>query len=360
VTATGSPPYGALVVSLDFELHWGVRDKHSPNGGYRAALLGAREVVPRLLALFEEYGVRGTWATVGFLFAGTREELEAHSPVTRPTYRNRALDAYAEPLGKDEVSDPLHFARSLVDAIERAPGQELATHTFCHYYCLEPGQTAEAFAADLDAAVAIAAGRGARLSSIVFPRNQHNPAYSDVLRRSGIRAYRGNPSSWMWRFESGDDSVTRGKRLARLLDNYANLTGHNTVAWNTIPQPSGLSDVRASRFLRPYSARLRPLDALRSRRIRAGIRAAAVRKELFHLWWHPHNMGVNIDQNLAFLRGLLDEFALCREKHGMRSLTMSEVDDLVRSTAILGPGAAGSAAMPDTPPAALGKGSYVG
>jgi 5-carboxymethyl-2-hydroxymuconic-semialdehyde dehydrogenase len=34
--------------------------------------------------------------------------------------------------------------------------QEIATHTFCHYYCLEDGQTAAAFAADLAAAVAAA------------------------------------------------------------------------------------------------------------------------------------------------------------------------------------------------------------
>jgi hypothetical protein len=120
-------------------------------------------------------------------------------------------------VGEDEARDPLHFARSLVEAIERSPGQELATHTFSHYYCLEPEQTAEEFTADLKAAVAIASARGATLRSIVFPRNQHNPAYSDVLRALEIRAYRGNPTSWMWRFESGDESVTRTKRLARLV-----------------------------------------------------------------------------------------------------------------------------------------------
>jgi hypothetical protein len=37
---------GALVISLDFELHWGVRDKRSV-ASYRENLLGARRAVRR-------------------------------------------------------------------------------------------------------------------------------------------------------------------------------------------------------------------------------------------------------------------------------------------------------------------------
>ena len=55
------------MVSLDFELYWGVRDKTSLEA-YKANLLGARHIIPRLLELFAHYGVRATWATVGFLF----------------------------------------------------------------------------------------------------------------------------------------------------------------------------------------------------------------------------------------------------------------------------------------------------
>ena len=63
-----TPPFGALVISLDFELHWGVRDKRPVDGPYRENLLGAREAIPQMLDLFEEFGVAATWATVGFLF----------------------------------------------------------------------------------------------------------------------------------------------------------------------------------------------------------------------------------------------------------------------------------------------------
>jgi hypothetical protein len=64
---------GALVISLDFELLWGVRDLYPADGGtYRANLLGARTAIPKLLQLFEEFEIAATWATVGMLFANSR------------------------------------------------------------------------------------------------------------------------------------------------------------------------------------------------------------------------------------------------------------------------------------------------
>src|SRR5918997_4330773 len=108
-----TPGYGALVISLDFELHWGVRHTIPPDGPYRRNLLGVWEAVPKMLALFEEYDVAATWATVGFLFAKSRQELEEFSPPVKPSYENHALYPYAEPIGEDEADDPRHFAPSL-------------------------------------------------------------------------------------------------------------------------------------------------------------------------------------------------------------------------------------------------------
>ena len=55
------------MVSIDFELYWGVARQTSLEA-YKASLPGARHIIPRLLELFGPYGVRATWATVGFLF----------------------------------------------------------------------------------------------------------------------------------------------------------------------------------------------------------------------------------------------------------------------------------------------------
>ena len=91
-----------------------------------------------LLATFAEYGIHATWATVGFLFFRTRTELLASLPDLRPDYDDLRLSPYPDMkvLGTDEGDDPFHFGRSLIDQIRSYPGQEIATDTFSHYYCL--------------------------------------------------------------------------------------------------------------------------------------------------------------------------------------------------------------------------------
>jgi peptidoglycan/xylan/chitin deacetylase (PgdA/CDA1 family) len=326
------PTYGALVISLDFELHWGVRDATPVDGPYRNNLLGARRVVPQLLDLFEEFGVAATWATVGFLFARSRRELERFSPACRPAYTEPTLDPYRETVGTDEAADELHFAPSLIDAIRRRPGQEIATHTFSHYYCLEPGQDRAAFQADLASAMGIARASGMRLRSIVFPRNQHNPAYDDLLLAAGLSCYRGNPRLWMYTAAATPRHHRHWlKRGARLLDSYVDAAGPHTARWDDIRQPNGLCNVPASFFLRPCAPRWPRFERLRLRRLVRSLEWAAATKEIVHVWWHPHNFGAHTAENLTFLRALLEAFARLRDTHGMHSLTMTDVAELAPS-----------------------------
>lgn len=326
---------GALVISLDLELHWGVLDKCSADGPYAKNLHGARTVIPRMLELFEEFEVAATWATVGFLFARSAQEVEEFSPLQRPRYRKMELSPYEVPVGVDEAADPLHLGASLVRSIRETPRQEVATHTFSHYLCGEKGQGREEFRADLAAAKAIAARHQVDLRSIVFPRNQHNPAYDEVLEELGIRAYRGNPRSRLWRFDNAEESARIWMRAGRFLDAYLGGSG-GAFDWNEVRQTGGLSDVRASTVLRPFSPHLRLLEPLRLRRIRRSLRFAARSRRILHIWWHPHNFGIHQEQNLRFLRGILRDFATCRERYGMESLSMSEVDSRVRSASDVG------------------------
>ncbi|MGH7559287.1 MAG: polysaccharide deacetylase family protein [Gemmatimonadota bacterium] len=321
---------GALVISLDFELHWGVRDRVATSDPYVRNLLGGREAIPRLLDTFDTFDIAATWATVGFLFASSRRELEDASPTVRPSYVETDLSPYGEQIGDSEADDPLHFAPSLIELIGRTSRQEIATHTFSHFYCGEKGQDKEAFRADIEAARAIAARKGIRLQSIVFPRNQHNPRYDEILLANGITAYRGTPDAWAWRFDNGRQSRAVGKRAGRALDTYVNLFGHGTTSWARVLQPSGLSNIRASRLLAPHRPGASRLESLRLQRICEGIHSAARAGEIFHLWWHPHNFGSFLHDNLVFLRKLLAEFVRARERYGMLSVTMTEVDDLVR------------------------------
>jgi peptidoglycan/xylan/chitin deacetylase (PgdA/CDA1 family) len=323
------PGYGALVISLDFELHWGVRDHERPDGSYRVNLLGARKAIPRLLELFERYGISATWAIVGFLFAESREQLRKFEPALRPSYDDQALDPYRETVGKDEDDDPLHFAPSLIEQIRRCPQQEIATHTFSHYYCREPGQTLEAFKADLNSAIAIAAESGIQLRSIVFPRNQVNPEYAEAVLDLGITCYRGPEHGWMHRGINRQEQ-TFGLRVARIADTYMDISGKRTARWEEILEPSGLCNVRASRFLSPFRPGLKELEEKRLKRMIDQVKLAAHEHAIVHIWFHPHNFGVYLEHNLQVLEAILQAFASARECDGMRSLSMNAVAETVR------------------------------
>jgi peptidoglycan/xylan/chitin deacetylase (PgdA/CDA1 family) len=314
---------GAFVISLDFELHWGVRDIHPVSSGYMASIRGARAAIPRLLELFVEYGVAATWATVGFLMAESRNELESFHPVVRPQYRDRQLDPYGEPVGFGERDDPLHYAPSLVRLIGSAPGQEIGTHTYSHFYCLEESVRVEAFRQDVASALAIGRARGIDIRSIVLPRNQWNPEFAPILLEAGIECYRGTQPGWMYAATS-ERRQTPLRRLARLADAYLPLTRWRGTDWRHITGSGGLQDIRATCFLRPVSGSSRRANELRLRRITDAMTRAAREKRVFHLWWHPHNFGVRTAENLTFLRSILEHYGRLNAGYGMRSMSMLE------------------------------------
>lgn len=313
---------GTFVISLDLELYWGVRDKRSLEQ-YAEHLRGVRRATQQMLATFAEYEVHATWAAVGFLFFQSADELRNNLPSTLPDYSDPAMSPYRYIRDHESLDEACHFAPDLVELIRKYPGQEIATHTFSHYYCLEQGQSSQAFKADILAALESAKRHGVRLESLVFPRNQWNPGYLPLLDELGIKSFRGTESS---RFHQASDDEAQGslRRAVRLLDAYVNLTGHHTYDRKDCIQARPFN-IPSSRFLRPYSKRLAFLDFVRLHRIRKAMDHAALNGRVFHLWWHPENFGTNTDSNITFLRKVLDHFLLLKTRYGMQSRSMGEL-----------------------------------
>jgi len=317
---------GSFIISLDFEIYWGVWDVVDFHQ-YKNNLLGVRQVIPRLLKVFHEYEINATFATVGLLFFKDRQELEEGLPTERPVYTNVKISPYKNHLsgvGNDESDDPFHYAPSLVELIQNS-GQEIACHTFCHYYCLEQGQTVEAFAADLKAAKKIAVKRGIDLKSLVFPRNQFNEQYLEVCKNEGFISYRGNEASWIYKAHI-HERETLLRRVSRWLDAYINLTGHHCF---DVERDKGFPvDIPASRFLRPYSKKMSFLDGIKLKRIKEGMTHAAKNGLNYHLWWHPHNFGINLEKNISFLEKILAHYKILSGKYDFRSRSMQQVAEL--------------------------------
>lgn len=210
---------GCFVISLDYELMWGVRDVRTIEN-YGDAIKGVRKSTTLTLELFKKHKVSATYATVGFLFHQNKQELLDAMPALKPTYAETILSPYPgieSYIGDNEIDDPYYFGYELTSKIKEDKLHELATHTHCHYYCLEPGQTVEQFKADMKAAMEVADQMDVTIKSIVFPRNQYNDDYLQVCKDFGITSYRGNEAHFIYKSGSGEDQ-TPFRRALRLLD----------------------------------------------------------------------------------------------------------------------------------------------
>ena len=80
---------------------------------------------------------------------------------------------------------------------------------------------------------------------------------------------------------------------------------------------------------KPIFKPLRFLEGVKLRRIKRQMRYAAEHDLTFHLWWHPHNIGVRTEEHLGQLEEIFQYFRQLQDTYGMRSLNMAEAANLL-------------------------------
>ena len=167
------------------------------------------------------------------------------------------------------------------------------------------------------AAKAIAAEKGYDLKSVVLPRNQCEPEYTQVLNELGFTAYRDEENDWIHEKVKFRPLM----RLLRLADVYLPLTGQGGY----VPKIEyGIVNLVGSRMYKPYFKPLAFLEGLKVHRIKRQMLHAAKKGLTFHLWWNPHNVGVHTDFHMKQLEEIFSYYEELKEKYGMRSLNMGE------------------------------------
>lgn len=327
---------GIFIMSLDLELFWGVRDVTTKEA-YGESVANVHSLFPRMLDIYKEYGLRATFATVGFLMAKNKNELVAFSPKVKPRYTDINLSPYEENFRsiKDEPeNDPYHYGLNLIQLLKDNPEHEIATHTFSHFYCLEPGQTVKDFKLDLKAALDIANNNGISMQSIIFPRNQVHTDYVNVCKELGIKSFRGGADN-IWFLIPGPENNTRlTTKVMRTLDCYVNIGGHQCYSLNNIIKEKPYN-IKSSRFYRPYKKKGGAiLESFKINRIKKSMTYAAKNKLIYHLWWHPHNFGSNTDKNLASLRNIFEHYKYLSHKYDFQNNTMMEVSNMLETSTI--------------------------
>ncbi len=321
-----------FVISLDFELYWGMFDKVTLKQ-YGANIAGVHTAIPEMLALFEQNGIHATWATVGMLMHDSRSSLLSALPAeeAQPVYENMTASSYNHirkgALGENSTDDAYHYGSHLVEKIISTPHQELGSHTFSHYYCIDGSKNGEAiFAADCEAFKRASLRFNRPVTSIVFPRNQTTSEALKVCKEAGFTAYRGTPEHFLYTGKKEKAQTNIFLRALRLLDAYFNMSGHHTYTIQSAntKTDSPLANIPASAFFRPYSSRLAVLEPLRIKRIKDSMTYAAKHNEVYHLWWHPHNFGINRKENIENLLEVIQHYNQLQQTYGMQSATMHE------------------------------------
>jgi hypothetical protein len=287
------------------------------------------------------YGVKLTFSTVGFLFAENKKNLFEFLPENKPTYKNETFSPYSllDSIGNNETDDPFHYALSKIKDIKANGNHEIGTHTFCHFYCHEHGQTVDQFDDDLKSAINIAKPLDIDIKSIVFPRNMIeadktlDKPYLDVCLKHGIESFRGKEKASIYTIHT--TKFYHGWyifKILRLLDTYISVTGSNTYKVEVINKDKKIYNLPSSRMLRAYSSKLKFLEPLKIRRIKKGMTHAAKHNEMFHLWWHPHNFGTQMEENFKNLEDIFKTYKKLNETHDFESETMSGLAKKIKTS----------------------------
>ena len=120
----------SFVISLDFELFWGVAASRSI-AGYRHNIEGEWEAIPKMLELFQRYRIKATWATVGMLMCRDYSQWREIRPSVLPSYTRTQCSTYL--LNSVVRENPnLFFSQTLLEPIMETPRQEHENPSYHH------------------------------------------------------------------------------------------------------------------------------------------------------------------------------------------------------------------------------------
>ena len=87
---------------------------------------------------------------------------------------------------------------------------------------------------------------------------------------------------------------------------------------------NGIWNLTGSRLYKAIFPPIAFLEGLKIRRIKRQMLHAAKKGLTFHLWWHPHNVGVRTELHMQQLEEIMKYYDKMKATYGMRSLNMDE------------------------------------
>ncbi len=309
---------GVFTISIDFEYEVGYADE-TLSEERKQLVREEAEVSRKILRLFERYNISATWAIVEHLLetdCQPADDGRVHGNFPERIFSDNDIDWFAHHPPVGDTTDPYWFdSAGLIRELQQSSvHQEIGSHSYAHILYGAPGIKPEAIAADIAGIKRIHDQNNLPLSSFIFPRNLEG--YHQELKDIGITCYRGLSTFWYMKFPG------LFGRLARLLDYVIPLA--RTIKPSR--HESGLINIPDSLlFLGRNGLRKLITPGMMKRKIRAGIKQAVKRKEIFHLWFHPSNFSYETDTQLEILEDTLKYVSKLRDSDQLCVATMEDI-----------------------------------
>lgn len=310
---------GYFLFSLDTELGTGYFDEDAAR--HRLFSTDGREErkrIARVLALCERFDIHATWAVVGHLFFHQCEFCNV-CPISHWKHK---FDSYEEAYG---TAHPLWYGDDVVRLIQQSiVRQEVAFHGHTH----EPFDSLSDSAAqhEITEWKRLAQRFGIDAVSIVFPRDR--VGHLALLAQNGFTNYRADVV---------EPLLIRNRYFGRYVKTLDHIIGFSTAPTYPLVEnvDDGLLRLSASQHLFGFNHGVDAffgkvnLSTLRLRRITRGIKRAAERQHMFHLWAHPWEFRTTDD--LAKLEHIFQTVRTLSHKGKMQSVSMAEMAAIIKS-----------------------------
>lgn len=310
---------GVFTLSLDTELAWGTFDVGRVRK-FEEAYRATPAVIERLCDLFDEYRIPATWAVVSHLLVDC-DGGRGHAGRTPPDF-DWIDDWFGGLPCSSGLDRELWYAPWLLERLQSCEtNQEIGLHGATHMQLGATGCSKLNAEEELETAVETLREFGVEPESFVFPRN--DVGHVDALCDHGVRTYRGTDARW---YEQ--PSIPRGaKRLLRFVDEAARRPPPVVE-----PEVSGdVVEIPGSQAFRPTQGAWKYAPPGSSvARAKRGLQQAARTGGVFHLWFHPFNLGHEPSTDLSRLERVLETARKLSESGDIECRPMQEVASLAR------------------------------
>lgn len=314
-----------FVLSLDTEIAWGSVD--TPRLRSCVSHFNSyRKLVRRLVDLLDKYEISATWAFVGRLLVDqSRYATRATSADSDSTTATAMPSEQSSSETIKREGDPSWWSGTdVLEMVRNARVEhEIGTHTFSHTILGDPACRRNHARSELQVCRKVHADRGLEMKSLVFPRNKI--AHLDAAASVDILCYRGRERNWY------RGMPNRMQQAAHFLDRLLAIEPP-TYRWNELSSTQHEPvNIPASMFFMSFDG-LRALipPSRRVRQVRRGLDRAIENGEIFHLWFHPFNLGSS-PRMFETLESILRMVSEEKDRGRLRVCTMEQVATEVRN-----------------------------